>query len=86
MSNFDSTTDIRQAIYEDWYADRTRKAKEAALEKKRKEKEEQEKKEKVIWNNILFSPEVTFEWQIINPIYAELLWRNKNLFLHLYHS
>ncbi|XP_077992600.1 uncharacterized protein LOC144446659 [Glandiceps talaboti] len=44
--NFDDSSSIRQAIYEDWYVQKMERAKKELQVKKKKEKEEEEKKEK----------------------------------------
>ena len=45
--SFDSTTDIRQAIFEEWKAKRTKQLAREKLVKEKKLKEEEEKKKKV---------------------------------------
>lgn len=44
---FNSTTDIRNAVYEEWYRQHMKEAKRMQKEKEKKEKEENEKKKKV---------------------------------------
>jgi len=46
-STFDSTRNIRSAVFQEWYKARLEQKKKELREKKQKEKEEQEKKEKV---------------------------------------
>ena len=49
-ADFDNTIDIREATYQEWYKNRTKKANEAKAEKARIEKEKKEKEEKVrVW-------------------------------------
>ena len=45
--NFDSTINIRESIYQEWYEERSRSARAAKREQLKKEKEEEEKKKKV---------------------------------------
>jgi hypothetical protein len=45
--DFNSTTDIREAVYLDWYAQKMERAKQELKEKKLKEKELEDKKKKV---------------------------------------
>lgn len=44
--SFDSSTNIRDVIFQEWYTERQEKARKEALERKKKEKEEKEKKQK----------------------------------------
>ena len=46
-SSFDSTRNIRTAVFQEWYAARLETKKKELREKKQKEKEEEEKKQKV---------------------------------------
>lgn len=45
--DFNSTTDIREAVYLDWYAQKMERSKQELKEKKKLEKEAEEKKKKV---------------------------------------
>ena len=58
MPEFNSTIDIREAVYEEWYRKRMKAAKEQQKEKQRKEEEEARKKKEVGSLDILsfFSP------------------------------
>ena len=47
MPEYNSTLDIRDAVYEDWYRKRMKAAKEDKKEKQRKEEEEAKKKKEV---------------------------------------
>ena len=47
LDTFNSTTTIRQAIYNEWRKEKMKEAKQQQVEKKRKEAEEEKKKEKV---------------------------------------
>ena len=47
MPEFNSTLDIRDAVYEEWYRKRMKAAKEQQKEKQRKEEEEARKKKQV---------------------------------------
>ena len=46
-SSFDSTRNIRSAVFQEWYKARLETKKKELRERKQREKEEQEKKEKV---------------------------------------
>ena len=52
---FNSSTDIRQAVFDEWKKERMEQAKKDLIEKKKKEKLEEEKKKKV---GIFFSSKV----------------------------
>lgn len=47
LSNFNSTTDLRDAVFADWYKERMVKAKQNAKEKKLQEQEKLDKEKKV---------------------------------------
>lgn len=51
---FNSTSDIRDAIYEQWYAERLKSAKKKKKEEDKKKAEELEKKKKVIVTLLLW--------------------------------
>ena len=46
-ADFNSTTDIREQVYLDWYKERTDRAKKEREERKKREEEEKKKKEEV---------------------------------------
>ena len=49
--SFDSTTNIRDVIYKEWYEERTKSARAAKREELRKQKEEGERQKKVHEND-----------------------------------
>ncbi|ELU14933.1 hypothetical protein CAPTEDRAFT_213699 [Capitella teleta] len=68
--DFNSTTDIREAVYLDWYAQKMERAKQELKEKKKKEQEEEEKKKKQQEEKIL---EAKMSFQAWNEKKKEVL-------------
>ena len=52
-ANFNSTLDIRDSVYEQWYAERMVSARQEKADKLRQEKEEEEKKKRVIYFSVI---------------------------------
>ena len=69
--SFDSTTNIRDVIYKEWYEERNKSARAAKREELRKQKEEEERQKKVR-ENVLFIEGKQFRLKKMSKAFALL--------------